>query len=106
MASKNEFSIPQSWKRKSVLIAIHTRHDNSSIAKFLKVDKSWVWRTRKELEESEGDYEAKAERSTHKQRSEKNKNQINRWLAICPKYVFKVMQTKFPATVMVFKVIS
>ena len=70
MASKSEFSISQLWKRKSVLVAIHTKHDNSSIAKFLKVDKSWVWRVRKELEESEGDYKAIAERSTYKQWSD------------------------------------
>ena len=43
MASKNEFPIPQLWKRKSVLVAIHARHDNNSIAKFLKVNKSWAW---------------------------------------------------------------
>ena len=66
MASKNEFSIPQSWKRKSVLVG----HDNSSIVKFLKVDKSWVWRVRKKHEKSKGDYEAIAQRSTHKQRSD------------------------------------
>ena len=52
MASKNEFSIPQLWKRKSVLVAIHAEHDNSSITKSLKVDKSWVWKVRKELKES------------------------------------------------------
>ena len=44
--------------------------DNSTIEKFLKVGKSWVWRVRKELEESEGDYEAKADRSIHKQWSD------------------------------------
>ena len=58
------------WKRKSVFVATNAGHDNSSLAKFLKVDKSWVWRVRKELEESEGDYEAIAKRSTHKQRSD------------------------------------
>ena len=47
-------------------------HDNSSIAKSLKVDKSWVRRVRKELEESEGDYEAITERPTHKQRTVEN----------------------------------
>ena len=52
-----------------MLDAIHTGHDNSSIAKFLKVGKSWVWRVRKEFEDSEDDYEAISERSTHKQRS-------------------------------------
>ena len=70
MALKNKFSVPQSWKRKSVLVAIHDKHDNFSIGKFLKVDKSWIWRMRKELEESEGDSEAIYERSTHKQQSD------------------------------------
>ena len=69
MASKNEFSTLNLWKRKSVLIAIHTRHDNSSIERFLNVDRSWVWRERKDFEESEGYYEAIAKRSTHRQQS-------------------------------------
>ena len=33
-------------------------------------------------------------------------NQNNRWLAVCPKDVPKVMKTKFPANVMVFGVVS
>ena len=33
-------------------------------------------------------------------------NQNNRWLAVCSEDVPKVMQTKFPATVMVFGVVS
>ena len=33
-------------------------------------------------------------------------NQNNRWLAVCSEDVLKVMQTKFPATVMVFGVVS
>ena len=59
MTKKNEFSMPQSRKRKCVSC-------NSSIVKFLEVDKSWVWRVKKELVESEGEYEAIAERSTHR----------------------------------------
>ena len=57
MALKNEFSISQLWKRKSVLVAIHAGHDNSRIENFLKVAKSKVRRVRKELEEFEGHYE-------------------------------------------------
>ena len=53
-----------------MLVAIHARHDNSSIVKFLKVDKSWVWRVRKELEDYEGDFEDIAERSTDKKHSD------------------------------------
>ena len=58
------------WKRKSVLVPIHVGHDNSCISKIFKVDKNWVCRVRKRLEESKGDYETIAERSTHKQRSD------------------------------------
>ena len=56
-------------EKKKLSVAIHAGHDNSSIAKFLKVDKSCVWRARKEFDVSEGEYEAIAERSSHKQRS-------------------------------------
>ena len=33
-------------------------------------------------------------------------NQNNRWLAVCSENAPKVMQTKFPATVMMFVVVS
>ena len=205
MESKETFPFPQEWKRKSVLFAIRAGHDNATIAKFFDLTTTWVWKIRNQLEESGGDYEAVAKRSTHQTRSdclrtakfvdkvknviskdpgksmraiakdmktsealirkcvsedlryksykmrkgqlltakakekrlkhskkllnklkhplqtnmiwffsdEKNfcqdqavNSQNNRWLAVCPKDVPKVMQTKFPATVMVFGVVS
>ena len=53
-----------------MLVTNHAKQENASIAKFLKVDKSWVWGVRKKFEESEGEYGAIAERSTHKQWSD------------------------------------
>ena len=53
MGPKEEFTFPQEWK--SVLFAIHARHDNATIPKFFDLTTTWVWKVRNQLEESGGD---------------------------------------------------
>ena len=66
--AKKRIYLLQEWKRKSVLCAILTEHDNMIIAKFFDLTTMWVWKARNQLEESGGDYKAVAKRSSHQRR--------------------------------------
>ena len=70
MELRKEFTFPQEWKRKAVLFAICTGHNNATIAKFFDLTTMWVWKVRNQLEKSGGDYEAVAKRSDHSRRSD------------------------------------
>jgi len=199
------FVFPQEWKRHAVLMLISAGHESKLISDMLKVAESFVRKVKRELIDSNYDFEAVAARKEHARRSdtkrdedfvaqvqemvnndpgqsmralarelnisektvrvcmmediryksykmrkgqlltekmqenrlkkskkllnklrhplepdmvwffsdEKNfcqdqsiNRQNNRWLAYCPKDVPRIMQTKFPATVMVFGVVS
>ena len=65
-----EFTFPQEWKKKAVLFAICTRHDNATIAKFFDLTTTWVWKVKNQLGKSGDDYEAVAKRSDHQKRSD------------------------------------
>ena len=60
MEPRKKFTFPQEWKRKAVLFAIRTGHNNATIAKFFDLTTTWVWKVRNQLEKSGGDYEAVA----------------------------------------------
>ena len=70
MEPRKEFTFPQEWKRKAVLFAICTGHNNATIAKFFDLTTTWVWKVRNQLKKSGGDYEAVAKRSDHQRRSD------------------------------------
>ena len=68
MEPRKEFTFLQEWKRKAVLFAICTGHNNVTIAKFFDLTTTWVWKVRNQLKKSGGDYEAVAKRSDHQRR--------------------------------------
>ena len=68
MGPRKEFTFPQEWKRKAVLFAICTRHNNATIAKFFDLTTTWVWKVRNQLEKSGGDYGAVAKRPDYQRR--------------------------------------
>lgn len=70
MAAKEEFTIPNLWKRHGALLGIRAGKDNKQIADTLGVTVPFVWRVRKDLEDSGGDYEATASRAEHSRRSD------------------------------------
>ena len=68
MEPRKEFTFPQEWKRKAVLFAIRTRHNNATIAKLFDLTTTWVWKDKNQLEKSGGYYEAVSKRSNHQRR--------------------------------------
>ena len=70
MEPRKEFTFPQEWKKKAVLFALCTGHNNATIAKFFDLTIKWVWKVKNQLEKSGGDYEAVAKRFDHQRRSD------------------------------------
>ena len=68
-----QFTPPEIWKRHAVLLGIHAGSTNMKISECLGINRRTVQRIRKELEESNGDYEGTAARKLPSNRSDKKR---------------------------------
>ena len=64
------YQLTHEMKRHAVIVAIHAKHSDVEIARFLEVARSFVHKVRKELEASSGDMSPVAKRKKASQRSD------------------------------------
>ena len=61
----NDIKVTKQMKRHAVIVAIKAQHDDTEIARFLKVARSFVAKVRKHLEAADRDPALAAKRKTH-----------------------------------------
>ena len=62
--------ITEEMKRHAVIVALHAGNEAPEIANFLKVDRSFVYKAKRSLDESGGDVPSVAKRKKHFRRSD------------------------------------
>ena len=62
--------ITEEMKRHAVIVALHAGNEAPEVATFLKVDRSFVYKVKRSLDESGGDVQSVAKRKKHSRRSD------------------------------------